>query len=284
VKRTICLMAAILYLLAAAATPSCSLEMKNVEYGRAGGERLLLDVYIPDDEKASHPALVLVHGGAFRGGDKGTYRGLARGLAKQGYAVFSVNYRLAPKYPYPAGLDDVQRSVRWIRAQAPRYTVDPARLGAIGHSAGGYYAAMLALRDTRKNDVKELAGFSSKVTCAADFFGPADFCAALGSAHGTKVVDDFLGMVKKGNEAKWREASPVSYVSENCAPLHIFHGTADPLVPVAQSRMFYEALKKARAPAWFMELKGAGHGWAPQSPAGKKSNAALAGFLKEHLR
>jgi acetyl esterase/lipase len=284
VKMHVSIVIFVLFLLAGAATPSYCLEMKDVEYGKAGTARLLLDVYTPDDEKARHPAVVLIHGGAFRGGDKSTYRGLAEVLVKQGFVVFSVNYRLAPKYPYPAGLDDVQRAVRWIRAQAPRYTVDPGHIGAIGHSAGGYYAAMLAMRDTRSHEVKELAGFSSKVTCAADFFGPADFCADLGSAHGTKVIDEFLGMVKKGNEPRWKEASPITYVSKSCAPLYIFHGSKDPLVPVSQSRALYEALKKAKAPAWYMELEGAGHGWRPQSPAGVRSNKALAEFLEEHLK
>lgn len=264
--------------------PRSALAHQDVLYGTAGGERLLLDVYDAGRSRSARPALVLVHGGAFRAGDKAMYAPLASALARMGYVAFSVNYRLAPRHTYPAALDDVQRAVRWIRAHAARFGVDPARVGALGHSAGGYFAAMLAVRDTRDNSIPDLRAWSSRVTCACDFFGLGDLQGDLGDGQGVQIVADFLGRSREEAPALWREASPVAHVSKKSAPLYIFHGTRDRNVPRAQSVLLEAALRKAGAPVEFMTLEGAGHGWPPQSEYGRRSEPAMLAFLRKHLR
>src|SRR5262249_34444352 len=148
---------------------------KDVVYGTQDGMKLLMDVYQPDGFQGKRPGILFIHGGGWAFGDKGMYGPLARALAAKGFVAFSINYRLLPKYHYPAQLDDAQRAVRYVRAHADAYNLDPDRLGALGDSAGGYLVAMLGTRDTRDNSDSDLSRYSSRVECVVDFYGPSDF-------------------------------------------------------------------------------------------------------------
>ena len=162
------------------------LIQQDVEYGKPGGESLLLDIYQPP-EKPTHPrpAVVLIHGGGWTNFDKSTMRGMANFLAHSGFVAVSINYRLltANGNRWPAQLDDAQRAVRWLRANASKYNIDAAHIGAFGHSAGAQLAALLGLVDTRENETRgndrrsndtsdstdpALAKFSSKVQAVVD--------------------------------------------------------------------------------------------------------------------
>src|SRR5581483_12164402 len=137
---------------------------KDVSYGTVQGESLLLDVMrLPSP--SLRPGIVFVHGGGWRGGDKRDFLALAQGFAQHGYVCFSVNYRLvnAKGHHFPDQLDDVQRAIRWIRANASRYGVDPNRIGAIGASAGGHLVALLGTVETRNDQPQELSAYSSRV-------------------------------------------------------------------------------------------------------------------------
>ncbi|MCA1596841.1 MAG: alpha/beta hydrolase, partial [Chloroflexi bacterium] len=151
--------------------------IRDVQYGEAGGQKLLLDVYVPWGPSMDRPAILFIHGGSWMGGDKGDYHSFALKMASRGYVGFAVNYRLANKWgnKWPAQIDDVQRAVRWVRAHARQYGVDPDRVGAIGESAGGHLVAMLGVTDTWNNSDPALAGYSSRVNCVVDLFGPTDF-------------------------------------------------------------------------------------------------------------
>src|SRR6266702_5522499 len=127
--------------------PNVSVRItQDIVYRTIDGEAVLLDAYVPTAKTVKLPAILLVHGGAWRGGDKSNFTGDAMHLAQLGYAAFSVNYRLAPMHPYPAAVDDVEAAVRWLRApaQVKAYKLDPKRIGAIGSSAGGHLVGMLA--------------------------------------------------------------------------------------------------------------------------------------------
>src|SRR5271170_6305792 len=136
----------------------------NIAYGVAGGETLLLDVYEPANNSGKpQPAIVLVHGGGWTSFDKSTMRALAQFLALAGFVAVPVNYRLFhdDATRWPAQLDDVQRAVRWVRANCAKYNVDPLHVGAYGHSAGAQIATLLGMMETRDNSDASLAKYSS---------------------------------------------------------------------------------------------------------------------------
>ena len=255
-------------------------------------ERNDLDLFLPkDDGKSLRPAVIVIHGGAWRGGDKKDMRILAEPLAQRGYVVAAINYRLAPKWSYPAQLDDCQRAVRWLRKNAKEFRVDPKRFGAAGASAGGHLALLLGTREVRDDSDADLKGISSKVQCVLSIFGPTDFTdersiqASRNPVAGRALVD-FLG--KPYNEAPevWKEASPIHHVSPDDAPTFIIHGDQDLLVPLDQSVKFAEALKKVGIEVQLVVIKGMGHG--PTTPEQREEFMKAVGqaleFFDRHLK
>ena len=265
--------------LAAPAQPDVKTE-NDVVYGTAGGAQLMLDAYYPATTPSKHPAIVLIHGGGWSGGDKKFYAPMGRALAAKGYSAFSINYRLltSTANKYPAQLDDSQRAVRWIRAHADKYGVDPQRIGGLGDSAGGYLVALLGMRDTRDNSDAELASYSSRVQCVVDFYGPADFTIPPDQANKNPVavfiIQNFLG--KKAEEAPelYKSSSPIMYADKQASPFLIIHGSADPLVPLDQSERLYNALKAANVNVTLLSAYKQGHGFL--NPAMPTSYGVLA--------
>jgi acetyl esterase/lipase/lysophospholipase L1-like esterase len=240
---------------------------RDVVYGEVAGEKLLLDVYRPAEQAADkkYPAVLLIHGGGWQGGNRQSpsMSALGRALADAGFVAFSVEYRLVKKgadgeswvNQYPVPIEDCRRAVRWVRAHAADYGVDATKLGAAGDSAGGHLVAMLGTSD--------MAGEpSSRVQAVVDIFGPADLTGdysqkQVGQVNVQQLVDAFLPTL----EAK-REASPLMHIDDKTAAFLIFHGDQDPLVEVQQSRNFDAALKKAGRRSEYVEFPGAGHGFA----------------------
>jgi acetyl esterase/lipase len=229
---------------------------KDVQYSTAGGEKLLLDLYMPSDSGSRpRPAIVLIHGGGWESADKSTMGRMANFLARAGFVAASVDYRLlrGNENRWPAQLDDVQRAVRWLRANAGKYNIDPDRIGAFGHSAGAQLAALLGMEDTRDNSDPTLAKYSSRVQAVVDVSGPSDFL----KDHDPDG-DAFLAIFFGGSYDKvpnvWRDASPVSHVAKSDAPFLIVHGTQDQSVPFAQAQELYEKLKQAGVQVSFLKL------------------------------
>jgi acetyl esterase/lipase len=186
-------------------------------------------------------------------------------------------------------MDDVQRAVRWLRKNAAQYGLDPQRFGAIGGSAGGHLASYLALTDTRDNSDAELAGYSSRVQCAVDCYGPVDLVGMMRSAS-APIVQGFLGKPLEGNEQDYRQASPVSYVKNNPPPFLIMHGTKDlgtsrGQVPIEQSIEFCEKLRQAGGDATLLKVEGAGHGFpvGGSNPYGQQTLPVVIDFFTKHL-
>jgi acetyl esterase/lipase len=229
---------------------------EDVPYGEVLGEKLLLDVYEPAGNSAqSHPAVVLIHGGGWTSLDKSTMRGMGQVLARAGYVGFSVNYRLFQdsKNLWPAQLDDVQRAVRWIRANALKYEVDPERIGAFGHSAGAQLAALLGMEETRDNSEPALSGYSSRVQAVVDVSGPSDFTEHH-DAGGDAFLSGFFGADYSKRPEIWRDASPLLRVSKTNAPFLIVHGTRDSNVPIAESEELAERLRQTGVPVTLVKV------------------------------
>ncbi len=229
---------------------------ENVPYASLGGSKLCLDVYEPPrPPNEIRPAVLLIHGGGWTSLGKSTMRRMGQFLSHSGFVAFAVDYRLfqGKENRWPAQLDDVQRAVRWVRANAAKYGVNPERIGAFGHSAGAQLAALLGMEETRDNSDAALAKFSSKVQAVVDVSGPSDFTKDH-DPDGDAFLADFLGTDYAKDPEVWRRASPVFHVSKADAPFLIVHGTQDKNVPISQSQELFEKLQSAGVPASFIKV------------------------------
>jgi acetyl esterase/lipase len=254
-----------------------------------------LDLYLPPNSESSGPlpVIVYVHGGGWMGGDKKHFPALP--LVARGYAVASVNYRFSQEAVFPAQIVDCKGAVRWLRAHAKEYHLDSDHFAAWGDSAGGHLVALLGT----SGEVKEIEGDvggnldqSSRVQGVVDFFGPTDMSLFWDHAEPVEnifkakrnespITKLFGGAVETKKDLV-RQANPVAFVSKDNPPFLIVHGDKDTLVPLAQSEILADALKKAGVEVQLEVLKGAGHGGAE---FGKPSvRAAIVEFFDKHLK
>jgi acetyl esterase/lipase len=253
-----------------------------------------LDLYLPDG-KGPFPVVLIVHGGAFLFGDKADQpsKGGTDDLLKHGFAVANVNYRLSGEAKVPAQIQDVKTAVRWLRAHAKEYALNPDKFGAWGASAGANLAALLGTAI----DIPALEGAelgnpdqSSQVQAVVDWFGPTDFLQMdrqlieLGfpPSHDDPESPESL-LVDAPIQTRpdlVKAVNPLTYVAPKAAPFLIEHGTNDSTVPYLQSKILFEALVDAAGTerVTFVPLEGAVHGGGPQfwSP---ENVARVLGFL-----
>ncbi len=265
---------------------------ENITYGRGGEIDLKLDLARPEAGVGPFPGLVFVHGGGWRGGNRQRYRREIENAARQGYVAVTVTYRLTQaddngkaRYPFPAAVHDVKAAVRWLRANAEKYNVDPQRIGAMGGSAGGHLSLMLGLTD--KSDGLEGEGgnaeTSSRVQAVVNYFGPTEMTALSETSPGAApIVASFLGGTPKEKVDVYRAASPITYVSKDDPPVLTLHGEVDKLVPPDQAHRLDEAMKQAGVPHETMILKGQAHGF--RGPAGQQAIEAAYRFFDKHLK
>jgi dienelactone hydrolase len=210
---------------------------RGIVYGTVAGELLLLDVHRSCTLGEPLPAIVLIHGGGMWTGSRTHMASPARQLAQSGYAAFSVDYRLVEAstgpHRWPAQLDDVQLAVRWVRAHAADFGVEPARIGAFGWSAGGQLAALLGTRETR-DATAPLASHSSCVACVVALAADVDLAAYTHPPELHEAVA-LLGGTYQEVPERYRDASPLSWIDERTVPFLIIHGDQSP--PALRERM-----------------------------------------------
>jgi acetyl esterase/lipase len=226
----------------------------NIPYVDGGGPQQQLDLYIPTEQK-NMPLVVYVHGGGWEHGDKAgdSLNPNNLQLLWDGYAMASINYRLAPTAIWPAQIEDCKAAIRWLKAHAQEHGYDASRIGVIGESAGGQLVAILGSTSGSKNfDVGENLDSSSDVTCVVDLFGPTDFTVA-------EDKFSFLGGSPKDHLDLARSASPINYVHGGEPPMLVVHGTRDQLVPYIQAELLVAAMDKVGAPYYFHTVVGGGH-------------------------
>lgn len=264
---------------------------RDIEYAAVGDVRLRLDLYRPpaDDAAPRRPLILWIHGGAWRGGSKADVPILP--LVERGYAIASVDYRLSTQAEFPAQLHDLKGAVRYLRASAPRYELDPERFVAAGSSAGGHLAALLGTTGGNR----ELAGTvggnpdtADGVQAILDWFGPTDLTTILSQStpHGLNVRVPALELLLGGQPAEKsalaRAASPTFHVDAADPPLMIFHGDRDPQVPINQSHQLHGEYLRVGATAEFDVIYGGAHGGREFFDAKRLNRAAE--FLEKSLR
>lgn len=267
----------------AAQAPEVVFE-EGIVYGTGGEQKLTLNLARPAEAEGALPCVVVIHGGAWRTGDKAAHNDQIREFARRGYVSATVGYRFCPKDPFPAQVEDVQCAVRFLRAHAEEYGIDPARIGAVGFSAGAHLSMMLGVLDDEDGLEGEggWAEQSSKVSAVVSFFGPTDLMAKDFGETSKAVLKDFIGGTPAEKPDAHRRASPVTYVNEGDAVMLLFQGTKDPLVPHTQAYAMLEALTAAGVPGRVELLLGAGHGWSGAER--ERTVRETLAFFDEHLK
>jgi acetyl esterase/lipase len=240
---------------------------RDVVFAQMGGRELALDLYWHPGADGPEPLVVWIHGGAWMSGDK-TWMPPVLYLLDNGFAMASIDYRLSQEALFPAQIEDCRAAIRWLRANAARYNLDPDRVGAWGESAGGHLAALLgtasgvAAWDQRGGN----RGYSSRVQAVCDWFGPSDLLQMgvmkSGFDHNAKDAPEALliGGPVQENKEQANRANPITYITSESPPFFIMHGEHDDVVPLGQSELLHRALVEAGHDSTLMIIPGMGHG------------------------
>jgi acetyl esterase len=255
------ILAATLLAIPAAAADARKPTQEGLVYGEADGQKLTMDYYAPKGPGV-HPIAVIIHGGGYQRGDSksGSEAYCADFLAPAGYAVFSINYRLAPKYPYPYMVYDVERAVRYLRHNAGNWSADPGKIALVGGSAGGFLSNMAGLLgapgDPKAADPvdREKANVQAVVT----LFAQSSFATVPLNADVHALLDPLIR--QKGEPEALKEASPITYVTKNAPPFLLIQGDKDEYIPFTESTNLQTALKNVGVKCEIIRIPNGTHG------------------------
>ena len=251
----------------------------DIEFSRPMGEPQTLDAWVPEG-KGPFPTVIVVHGGGWTNGHKGTYvTPVFEPLKQAGFTWFTIDYRLSPKHKFPAATDDTFAALEWVKAHAKDYKVDTKRIALLGESAGGHIVAYCGATGKGKRSVRAVV----------DFYGGNDLLA-LAKARGLpKNMQGFLGIgpeMTPQAEAALNAASGQTYIRKNMPPFLFIHGTEDQAVPYRQSPDMCAAMKQAGARCEVYTVDGAPHGVGPweKNPAWQGYKVKMIEWLKAELK
>lgn len=266
------------------AVPDDVTFIRDIEFSNVANQHLQVNLAQPKQGSGPFPAIVCIHGGGFRAGKREGYDKLCMTFAQHGYVAITVTYRLAPEFQFPAAVHDCKTAVRWLRAHAAEYHVDPTRIGVMGGSAGGHLAQFLGV--TAGVPQFEGEGYndqSSAVTCVVNFFGPSDFTKSYGaSVDAAEVLPLFFGGDLTTKRKEHIIGSPLYWVTPNAAPTLCLHGTKDEYVAFEQAQWIVDKLKAATVEAELLPFEGAGHGL--KGVPVEQTEGPMIAFFDKHLK
>jgi acetyl esterase/lipase len=261
--RAIPLLIALCTLLAAQEPKVEEVFEADVVYGKGSDVDLKMNIGRPKESSGPLPCIVLIHGGGWAAGNKNGHNPQVHEFVKKGYVSATIHYRFAPKYIFPAQIEDVKCAIRYLRANADKYGIDKNHIGAVGFSAGAHLSMLLGSMD--KEDGLEGEGGnpdeSSKVNAVVAWFGPTDLTTDDWPKETVPILTKFLGGPKAEKEEAYRKASPIKYVNKGDAPMLLIQGTKDRLVPWTQATAMGDALTRAGVYGRVDLILGADHGW-----------------------
>ncbi|MEI8021315.1 MAG: alpha/beta hydrolase [Schlesneria sp.] len=270
---------------AAPPVPDTVVWEEGIEYTNPDDQHLQLNLARPKSGEGPFPAVICIHGGGFRAGKRDGYDTLCVKLAERGYVAATISYRLAPKFQFPAAVHDTKAAVRWMRANAKNYKVDPTRIGVTGGSAGGHLAQFLAVTAhvPRFEGTGGNPEQSSSVACVVNVYGPSDFTKSYGkSVDAHEVLPLWFGGNLDTKRDLHIQGSPLYWVTPDAAPTLCIHGTEDKYVAHEQAVWLVDKLKASTVEAELLTLEGAGHGF--KGADAEKAEKALFEYFDRKLK
>lgn len=279
-------------------------KILNVLFKEVNGREVYVDIYMPDEDVSTEkPVVLFTHGGGWAAGDRskagtGSFNNVHRALLKKGFCVASVGYRLVRKGGDSAMRDcviDCQDALRYLSAHRKKLGIDPHKVYTFGDSAGGHLAQMVLLSSSSAiKGAPELAKYDYKTVAGVSWYGPCDFQdaqlfnhddrASFRDRFGPRIMGG--GVNPEAKEARYREMSPVTYLTKDSPPLLMIQGDKDTTIPVKQAHRMQEALKTVKAPVEILIVKNAGHNWrsvdAPIAPTRAEIITSTIDFLLKH--
>ena len=246
--------------------------IKDIAYAGTDHERQTLDLALPLKRKSDKqlPVIAYIHGGAWRAGSKNGGLNRLHDFIKTGeFAGVTIGYRLSQHARWPAQIHDCKAAIRWLKGNAKKYGIDANRLAVWGNSAGGHLVAMIGVSgdiESLEGKLGKHLGEDSRVNCVVDFCGPTHllsmgrFPSKIDHDAPSSPESQLIGGAIQENKKSANNASPITYVTMDDAPILIVHGTDDPLVPFNQAVIFHSALRKAGVKSEFLGMEGMGHG------------------------
>lgn len=229
---------------------------RNVIYDVAGETKLKADIYVPTEKPTGlRPGVLMIHGGAWMSGNKINVAVHAMKLARAGYVVMAINYRLAPKHKFPAQLEDCTAALQWLARNATKYEIDTHRMATYGYSAGGHLACLLGLQSVQipiEYTESESVALSAIVAGGA----PCEFRAI---PERSITLSYWLGGTREDMPDQYRDASPTVFVSKDAPPVFFFHGDQDKLVPMRSPEALRRLLEEQKTTVEMKVVKDRGH-------------------------
>ncbi len=240
------------------------MRLRDEVFSSPNGVPIKFDLLAPESDRPL-PLVICIHGGGWISGDKSDMDDIVSLFASNGYASASIDYRLAPLYPFPAPVIDCLEFVRYVKANAAKLNVDPDRIASMGNSAGGHLASMLGVLDRLPDEPSDIS--SGRVQAVIDLCGISDVNdpQVQHNPIAWSFLEHLMEVPYEGNEEKFRIASPVSHVDKHTAPFLIIHGEEDDVVPIDQSERMAAALRGHEVPVEFIRMPGEGHAFSYQA-------------------
>lgn len=256
--------------------------MEGVEYGKGGDISLKLDLYLPKESTKPKPGLIFIHGGAWQKGSRDDYAFYCVKFAEKGYAVATITYRLSKVAPFPAAVEDCKCAVRWMRANAEKYGIDPDRIAVLGGSAGGHLSMMVGYTPGEMEGNGGHADQSSAVKVVVDLYGPCDLTTDEAKEAGS--VKKFLeGKTYDEAPELYKQASPITHITKDAPPTLILHGTIDETVGIEQADMLAAKLEEMGVPHHYEKFPGWPHTMDLAKAVNERCVYLMEQFFEEHL-